>query len=339
MKRNAQITLQFNWIFTLIAGVIILTFFVMVVMRATHVAELKRDAKLADDLEATIEGSSVAANTATLLQIPEQDLLLSCDIETCDPSSGCGEASLTLPTTKISFPIEPLFSPSKIRSADLVTFTYPWEVPYRATNFLMLSSPQYTIEIDTIPAVAEKMKKDLPPQQIKIGLQQRKGLQWNINGDRENRILKVKRTFGQEYDLTVDLGQGDIDGSGTIKFPDGQSYFLGRASVYAALFAENKDAYECNMLKAVFRLQKSSQILKARAEEIQKGYAGSNTACAEVFTSAGTAYALIIDNTQKIAASTDPTTRFQPLIDIGSSVEKLKQLNHNAQIYSCASVY
>ena len=69
MKKGV-IEVQFNWIFVLIVGAIILAFFVSIVMKQKDLSSGRLGTKLATDLETITTGAEVSVGTAQLIKVP-----------------------------------------------------------------------------------------------------------------------------------------------------------------------------------------------------------------------------------------------------------------------------
>ena len=67
-KRAVEI--QFNWIFILIVGALILVFFMMLVNRQRDISDIKLAVELLDDLEQIMTGQRVTVNRQDIIDMP-----------------------------------------------------------------------------------------------------------------------------------------------------------------------------------------------------------------------------------------------------------------------------
>jgi len=267
-QKKSQISTQFAWIFILIAGAIILIFFVSIVYKQKAVSETKLSATVLTQLETILTGAGLSPGTVNIIDTPEIELNLICD------ETGYS----TYFVNKVSGPDNPpqvIFAPDIIKGKKLITWALGFNAPFRVTNFLYLSSPdikyvlinpssevtrslpeEFTIEItssisDINTRGFEKIRLvffDLDPAQIQIPLQ----LQPKNTDVSAVRISQGTATF---YKISADRSR--FEQEGTLPCVD-------MPSLYGAIFAQDFTFYECSMKKAFKRLNLVAKIYAAR---------------------------------------------------------------------------
>ena len=141
-NKKAMIEIQFHWIFILIVGAVILLFFATMIYRQKTVSETGISADVLVNLESIISGSMISTKTLNLLDIPKGTEISYKD---------CNQYEVG-PYNKQTGTIV-MFAPKKIAGRKLVTWALDWNVPYRVTNFLYLTSDDVRyILVDDVPS-------------------------------------------------------------------------------------------------------------------------------------------------------------------------------------------
>lgn len=291
-KTKGQVEVQFNWIFILIAGAIILGFFVSIAVKQQGVSEQKVSTQFFTQFEAVVTSSSVTQGIAQSFPVPKMDLRYDCT-SACDCAAYAGtrinpQSSLFRLNDRI------IFSPNRLQGTDLVTLSKEWEFPFRVTNFFYMTSAEakYLIEQST---QGESLFDELPPPVIEVGQQPRKGLDKDFftAEDIENNVqlpgitgnYKVKFVFTESTPTIVPSEIQDLDNSdvtaikidaNTVTFyekNDGglfeeksSSYLFGDATVIGAIFAEDSNAYNCMMERAFISLNFVARTYREKQE-------------------------------------------------------------------------
>ena len=79
MKKRGQITIQFNWIFVLIAGAVILLFFGSIITWQRNVATERTSTIVVTNLDAIITGARLATDTVKVNALPRGDVRIDCN--------------------------------------------------------------------------------------------------------------------------------------------------------------------------------------------------------------------------------------------------------------------
>jgi hypothetical protein len=270
-KRKAQFDIQFNWIFVIIAGAIILLFFLSIVYKQIGKSDVQVSRKVVDQLEAIFTGSEVATSTAQPVDMPDIQINFVCD--SLDTSrfdiegTGIGKDILTTA----------FFAPDTIKGRRMTTWALDWSIPFKITNFLYITSPEaryYFIGTDKY-----NLLRDLPP----ANMMTREEHSSSPNEIKDKNNYKVKFVYFDTdpfYNAAkFDLNNDDKDISAikisenTIKFYrfkngfnlQGEIGYSTKTELYAAIFAEDLVSYKCNMKKVFRRLEYVSQVYGGRA--------------------------------------------------------------------------
>ena len=80
-RKKGQISIGFHWIYILIAGAIILMFFIGLAVRQKAVAEEKISATVVRTLEGILTGAGLSEQTTHYTELPELEISFNCDDE------------------------------------------------------------------------------------------------------------------------------------------------------------------------------------------------------------------------------------------------------------------
>ncbi|MBD3309820.1 hypothetical protein GF351_01230 [Candidatus Woesearchaeota archaeon] len=153
-SKRGVIEVQFNWIFILIVGAVILLFFVSIVRQQKSIFERDVEVKVAASLKAIFSGSEVSAGTASLKRFAGGNIRYDCQ----------GYALGSAPP----FDAGVSFAPSKLEEGDLLLWSLEWEIPYKVMNFLYVTSPEvryvFLYEGEESKSMAEEIYEELPPE-------------------------------------------------------------------------------------------------------------------------------------------------------------------------------
>ena len=75
-SKKGVIEIQFNWIFVLIAGFIIITLFTTIIVKQRDVSEKSTNVMVLKNLDAILSGSEASAGTVNIVKIPETDTII-----------------------------------------------------------------------------------------------------------------------------------------------------------------------------------------------------------------------------------------------------------------------
>ncbi|GIU68583.1 MAG: hypothetical protein KatS3mg001_433 [Candidatus Pacearchaeota archaeon] len=246
LNKKAQLQFPFAWVFAIIVGAIIIFIAIYASTRVINVGEEKVSAELSQEFESLLNplesgpesGSSISIDMPT-----ETQLIFSCSSFT---DFGKQEISLKqkisnkFVSTDFSLVSENkyIFSNKTVQGKKFFVFTKPFEFPFKVADLMYFTSSDESYCFLDAPKNIEReisnlnqenlFVKDCPSNSKKICFKSRTGCNVFVN---EN--LK-----------TVSLEREEV-------------YYETDALLYAAIFSNNKQDYECN----VKRLMKRAEIL------------------------------------------------------------------------------
>lgn len=345
--------MQFHWIFVLIAGAIILFFFFSVVQKQRTISEERLSITLSTDIDAVFSSAVESRGTSQVLTVPESGIAFSCS-DVCDCNFWIGKKST-------QFKDKIIFAPGLLNGGKAVAWSLDWKIPFRAANFLFLMNPadRYFFVMDQSSSrshdlfarLNRSLPSDVPLSMISPdelpSIVASEGLRYRF----VFLDVPLSSPFGlQEGFKTIDVSAvyvNSVDKAVTFYSKDKKSFsfsadsslFLGDPGIFAAVFADDKDMFECGMKKAFSRLSAVSSILRSRASSLESDMSGVNRSdcvysapnmeyLAEISASAG-----VLSDSSSFVADTD---KFNV---IAGAVDSLDGLNSNLVQQSCPGIY
>ena len=274
LKKKAQVQITFNWIYVLVAGMVILLFFVSIVVKQKAVAEERLSSDLLDIMESIFTGAAVSESTQNFIDtsgLKDYTFYFSC--EDFVTEYGIKGSSAIKQDT-----ITPIFSPSEINTEKLILWSLPYKLPYKITDLLIATSVNskyfvfgdfdfsnkflnvtkgFNIEYFVDPNVAQELQVgnnfqvrivDLAGNLIKDGEE----VSSSFHGLGPDKVTAV--SFKLPYEATYYRMSSDHtwkkigDTVKVITTPEERE-----SSKYAAIFAANDKTYKCNMQKVFQR--------------------------------------------------------------------------------------
>ncbi|MFO8016837.1 MAG: hypothetical protein R6U32_07080 [Candidatus Woesearchaeota archaeon] len=345
-KRKGQVGIQFNWIFVIIAGALILGFFVMVVQKQREVSERKLATDLLADLDMIITGQAVSPGSSKTLDMAELELSFTCnDYSIMDVPRTSGNAII--------------FSPSRMKGRTLLAWTLPWDMPYRTANFIYMTVPEIRYFI-VDPAQNNGMDsfgiKDDFPDKVDAAVVR-------TTPDSYEDYQRVRLVYFQEpqdpemplpspaledfadeqvsalYIESLDdneLKEEDFDGNAVIHFyrkeedslvKKGTWGAMGKETIYGAIFSDDYELYMCNIQKALKKLEVVTGVYGERASSVLEGLPDGDP-CSPYYTNEP--FEGIIESI------TGDEVRIGNLFEYKKRIEKL---NDRTIFASCPAIY
>ncbi len=125
-SRTGAIEIQFNWIFVLIIGALIITFFVMIAQKQKQASDRSLAADILSDMGLLFTGQGVSVGREDVLEMPDIPIDVSCtDFSMMGIPKELGQTIL--------------FAPSRIEAEELIMWTLSWDVPFKVANFMYMT--------------------------------------------------------------------------------------------------------------------------------------------------------------------------------------------------------
>lgn len=257
---RAQISVQFNWIFVIIIGGIILMFFLTVIKSQVKTADIELAGDILRSLDTIIKSSEQKPDSTNVIRIPNVPLNFVCEPGLSYYNIGSGGQN------DITYDI--IFSQKRLSGKTLISWTQSWDVPFRIAIFQYLTTMNARfIVVDNDESNEDSIAKELYyllPGNISKELIQQNGEVKDFNYDYykiiqfEGKKLfsgNVKAPANLVHTITIKTEKG-LDSHGTIIFEEeGETVdFVKKEALLGAIFSDDSEYYECTMDKAYERL-------------------------------------------------------------------------------------
>ncbi|MBD3209340.1 hypothetical protein GF367_02890 [Candidatus Woesearchaeota archaeon] len=276
MARRAQLGIQFNWLFVLIIGAIILAFFITLINNQQEKAGAEEATDLVESLDTVFTVINTEPDTYDAFPIPDAEVEF-----TCEPGlsqyyiQGAGPIDTTY---------DPIFTPDVLRGDTIMSWTMTWGIPFEVAVLTFLANDRtlFVFASDEqdgfVKAMADELPEQFPRQTTSVSniggaLLERGYSRYVVITDKAVKSMVPTELWDVTYVRHINpLGNG-IDSYGQIKFYDASTrevtepYFT-EALAWGAVFAQDADAYRCAANKTLIHLQVISTILERRARAI-----------------------------------------------------------------------
>ncbi len=135
-NQKGQIELTFNWMYILIAGGVILLFFVGIVMRQKDVSEQQLGSEVLRILQSIFVGSGVSESTKNFIDtsgLQRYEFQFSCE-------DGVSRFGIVGQGGTVEDVVQPTFSPERLQSPRLILWSLPYKMPYKIADLLFVTS-------------------------------------------------------------------------------------------------------------------------------------------------------------------------------------------------------
>lgn len=348
--KKAVIEVQFNWIFVLIVGALILAFFLGIVLKQKELSQGKLGVRLAADLETITTGAEVSKGTAQPIRVPGLGIHFD--------SEGCLRRYTIGGGTK-QYKEKIIFAPSRIEGTEVLAWTLDWNLPYRITNFLYLTSPfmRYILVAAAFDDFAANINNTLPDRVYKEVISDPTAVQ-----DQNNykvRLIFFPTYTGQiivpnslEYMKNEDVTALSITASDpqhtTVEFYEksGTNFqHVGTVdtaqleSLYGAIFTDDYEMYYCNLREAFRKMYLVTTVIHNRTNMLYNEVSLSS-GCIDEYAFALTSLDTLYAESQGLYSEFPgglSGTRIDTVLD--EAFVNLEQYNKNLQLQSCPEMY
>ena len=363
--KKAQLELGFNWIYMLVAGGVILLFFVGIVVKEKFKAEESLGQDLVRTMESLFTGAQVSEKTKNVIDIGGlADFTLYFDCEDQVTTYGLKETSARAENI-----VDPIFSPKELKATKMIAWSLPYNFPYKVADMLFITSSNTKYFLYSGITTDLFLKEFLKATGTEFNTQQ-------LNSEKEYQTLDPGNNFqirivdftGQlitptKKTIPSNLQKFDnakvsaivFSGKNTFDYYQKQGTIWTKKTVlplrvislsdqrdaakYAAIFAQDKEMYRCNMKKAFARMKYFTDIYQSKAKTVIDHYSQDKTKVDEFTKStASGCLGYYTENEPNIQSSldslsnkltgclNDPTfTLCERLIDAADNVQKANQ--------------
>jgi len=333
---------QFHWIFVLIAGGIILLFFIMIISSGKTTADNKMSVSMINSLDAIFSGSKASSNTVSIISAPPNT-----ELEfVCDAESGESEVALSGSIASRRNAHKILFSKEKVSGRQYVIFTRSINLPFKIDNALYVTDLNTKYVVVGSSNYAKGLMKLLPANITK----ERVSNIDNIKADGYDEvviiafgggILTVPKDLSRTkiHAISIDITSAKpLTGKSTISVKEkmqddfkttGTVSFYGSAMMLGTIFSENADFYECAYKNMKKKAAVMAQIYGKRSAILESEV----PSCDHYY---GEAYS---EFTNIMSAMTDSASKSASVVGLTETMSSLKTINNQVELKSCPLIY
>lgn len=297
MAKRGAMDIQFNWIFVLIAGAVILGFFVAVINSVSQSEDTQLTVDVLQHLDTILKNAQQASITGSesfrQIAMPNTEIKLIC-------SDGLTAMQLGSQGIEQPLPVQVIFGPEKLQGDRLYSWTLNFDIPFRTQSFVNLATDDvlFVFLYDDIQGDMKPFFDGFPSNLSSLykhyefitdsrnaeALQGYDAVHF-IALDTPPTAADLPGLSQASYvNIERDPGSPIISGYGKVTFYDyddgrftqaGEPLpYLSHALVYGALFAHDREMYACNLDKAFQRAEYVSAIMFGRVRDLE-GYSPS----------------------------------------------------------------
>lgn len=302
MEKKAQVEITFHWIYVLIAGAVILLFFVGLAVKQKVSSEERLATDVVQILETIFTGAGVSEQTKNFIDtggLADYELTFSC-------ADGVTEYGLQ-DLASVQNTVDAIFAPEKLQTSLLILWSLPYQLPFKVLDFLLVTSSntQYVLVGDSGGFRREFVDAAFD-QEERLRLNVDEAELPTVDTVEPGKAYQIRFVFldGMLPTLAVPervRGMDDTKVSAVVFSADGSlekvTYYQKKnedwqqvgepvsivslggerdAAKYAAIVAGNAEMYQCTMQKAFRRLQYVLAVYESKMQSLQEDYKDTN---------------------------------------------------------------
>jgi hypothetical protein len=290
MEKKGQ-GIQFNWIFVIVAGVIILSFFVMFTFNYIQLQNTKQSVYASRSFVNVLTYMESSYTGKGLVIDSTSDNAFKLNYFTNLNVNCEGERSSIIingePLSEQVLQDEIVFAPKVMVVNAVDTWIQPWYYPYFTSNFIFLARPEKKIYIKYDPITKDfvynmqinswtEFNTKLVQSVSDIQAGKDVSVLWVSMTPPDTNQLKKVKTNSSYYNLihVVPNLMNKVYTDGKIVFYENdtkfEDKFYGEATIYAALFSGGHGEYKCEMTRAINKLKKVSESMTGKIDLLSR---------------------------------------------------------------------
>jgi len=335
---------QFNWLFVLIGGAVILGFFISVIVNYIYDQEIQQKTLSIDELDQMLKVDLSAADTEKT-RFFQHKILFSCD----EISEYVVEGALK----GRRYDYTAIFSPTELEPGNLVIMTTSFEAPYRVMPLVYVTSKDIEYVFAGTSTIINLVYNSMPTNTTKKFISTSISNYLNNNYDHtvfvvgDNADLTPLNDFNgfedRVYGVVITPGMGSSFEYGSLSFYhyepagfvyDGTLPFLKPELALGGVISHDNESYKCNLKKVLKRIELLSELYKNRAEYYAKKVPSY---CRSHYTGPVTSAEIYLTSIQTYAQEEVSLDNFKNLM---LAVNELRSLNeHVLRGTECPIIY
>ena len=305
-SKKGQITLTFNWIYVLIAGTIILLFFVGIVMTQKTVSEKRLSSDIVQILDSIFTGATVSEQTKNFIDISGLSgftLDFQCEIDREFGEEGSlkdifSSYGLKDTSARVDTPIEAIFAPREIKGKELIVWSMPYTFPFKVMDLLFVTSSNtkyFVVGGSGNPPFKQELKDTMDGLNVEFDLPLASA---TIGNNFHIKIVDLGNVLSEGMNLPeglMDIDDSKISGVSIHRATKKVTFYKAKngifqktrstdidiismpsqerdAAQFAAIFSSDDESYRCNMMKVFKRVELVSSVHQNKKEALNDYY-------------------------------------------------------------------
>jgi len=301
LSKKSQISPAFQYIFALVAGAILLIFFLKFAFQAESTGREVVKAEVLHLMDASLQAFSISGHGSDVIPKPPWPQRIHMKFGT---GPNCGKFTIVGQKYFVSIP-KVIFGPSEMKAIQLQAWTMSWSFPFRVTNFFYFINDRSSYSLvfdvsnqDRVRSISSSppsaVAYDMPhfPEAFKIvPISSLTGLAAKSQTSDTVKVVyfapmsfsgvpcssKDNCVKGSLIDASEACWDGDAPGYecyGTVDFYDGMtrrgsSAFIGREMMFGAILADTIEEYNCQLGLALNDLERMISVYADKAEKMK----------------------------------------------------------------------
>jgi len=352
-NKKSAIEVQFNWLFVLIVGAVILIAFFGFSVKQKNVSRDITSSSLVNSLDVIITSAQSSAGEVSNVPIPKEEITFECN-------------RISVGTAGRQYENLIMFSPRELKSSKLLTHTASLNIPYRVANLLFVTSPdvRYILigDFDDITGLGEFARfvdESIPVELTKDTFDSDApspdpdvpyASDANLDNEKHSKvrfvIIDMDTTTGGVPTDFQDMDNEDVSKvvineitesveffqkNGDAWVSKGSSKYIGE-SLIGAIYSDDIGQYVCSMENVFDNVKKVTEVYKGRVVVLA---AAANPLCKSSYDSA-------YDPDPSPSGALEIISNSDFPLGVGSingQFTTLESANDDLQIRSCPLVY
>jgi hypothetical protein len=254
-----------------------------------------------------------------------------------------------------------MFAPDFLKQGKSIAWSSDFNLPFRAANFLFLRDPgdKYFLVMDSSNTKSKRLFKELNkslPSDVALGIISPEQIPNLIpKPNTKYRFAFLDTVANPPFGLGDDFKRAEVsvvfinsaDKSATffekrknsLNFNADTSLYAGNSGIFAAVFAADKDMFECNMKKAFSRLSVVADVLRSRSETLEDRLLALNRSDC-IYSAPNMDYLQdIVNNARDLSLSSSFVEDIDTFTGLRVAVDGIASLNNNLIQQSCPGIY
>ena len=269
--------IQFNWLFVLLGGVVIVGFFFAIINNITAGEEREGAQKTTQELNDLLKASLASRDTQKIVFF-DKKISFSCDGEVSNYHIKGGYQ-------RVRYDFNVIFSPGTLEGRELIVQTSIFEVPFKSQPLVYVNNKDIEYVIVGSTPILTIVNNLLPENVTKINIPGASIAGYPNNNYAHTVFILTDKNFlatlsdfnspnNKAYAIVINQAGGVSLEYGNVTFyyhdsssgfvEDGTVSFLELETMIGAVISHNKTLYECNFKKVLERVELLSQLHSQR---------------------------------------------------------------------------